>query len=438
MDLAILAVVSSVALAFFLLSGLWIGMALLATALTIFLVGTGAPAGSIMATSIWGSSTSWTLTALPLFIWMGEILFRTRLSEEMFDGLAPWMNRLPGRLVHINVIGCGIFAAACGSSAATMATVGRISLPELDKRGYDPGLSLGSLCCAGTLGIMIPPSIAFILYGVTAEVSIARLFAAGILPGVLMIVLFMGYIAVWALVNKHKMPQADPPVPIIEKIKRARHLIPICMLIVFVIGSIYTGIATPTESAGIGVAGALVLSAVSGTLDRQTFIASVREATRTSSMIGLIVMGSVYLSAAMDFTGMPQWIASYIASFNLSAAGLIAVLTVLFVVLGTFLEGISIIVLASSLLMPSIQRAGIDLIWFGVYMVLIVEMSIVSPPVGLNLFVLQMMSGRSMTFISVAALPFFALMIVTVAILMIFPGLATYLPGLLFRQGAPG
>jgi C4-dicarboxylate transporter, DctM subunit len=437
MDLALLAVFSTVALTFFLVSGLWIGIALIATGYAIFVVGTGAPAGSIMATSIWGSSTSWTLTALPLFIWMGEILFRTKLSEEMFEGLAPWMNRLPGRLLHINVVGCGIFAAACGSSAATMATVGRISLPELEKRGYDPSISLGSLCVAGTLGIMIPPSIAFILYGVTAEVSIARLFAAGVLPGILMIVLFMGYIAIWALVYKHKMPPADPALPFIEKVKRARHLIPICILIAFVIGSIYTGYATPTESAGIGVVGALILSTISGSLTRETFIASVREATRTSCMIGLIVAGSVYLSAAMDFTGMPQWIAGYIASFKLSANGLIAVLTVIFVLLGTFLEGISIIVLAGSLLMPSVQQAGIDLIWFGVYMVLIVEMSIVSPPVGLNLFVLQMMSGRSMAFVSIAALPFFALMILTVVILMIFPSIATYLPDLLFRTGAP-
>ena len=435
MDLAILAIVSSVALTFFLMSGLWIGFALLATGLTIFLVATDAPAGSIMATSIWGASTSWTLTALPLFIWMGEILFRTKLSEEMFEGLAPWMNRLPGRLLHVNVVGCGIFAAACGSSAATMATVGRISLPELARRGYDPSMSLGSLCCAGTLGIMIPPSIAFILYGVTAEVSIARLFAAGIFPGVLLIALFMGYIIIWSLVNRHKMPPADPPLAFVERIKRARHLIPICALIVFVIGSIYTGFATPTESAGIGVSGALILSAVSGSLTRQNFIASVREATRTSAMIGLIVLASVYLSAAMDFTGLPQWLAKYVASYNLSAYGLIAVLTVVFALLGTFLEGISIIVLAGSLLMPSIQQAGIDLIWFGVYMVLLVEMSIVSPPVGLNLFVLQLMSGRSMAFISWAALPFFGLMIVAVVMLVIFPGIATYLPNLLFPSG---
>lgn len=432
MDLAIVTLVALLAMAFLLGSGLWIGLALIGTGLITLWVGTSAPAGAVMATSIWGGSANWTLTALPLFIWMGEILFRTKLAEEMFEGLAPWMSRLPGRLLHVNVVGCGIFAAACGSSAATMATIGRISLPELAKRKYDDRMSIGSLCCAGTLGIMIPPSITFIIYGVSAEVSIARLFAAGILPGILLMVLFMGYIAIWALVHRERMPLADPPLPILERIKRARHLIPVCLLILVVIGSIYTGVATPTESAAIGVAGALILSAMSRTLTWQTFLDSVREATRTSCMIGFIVMGSIYLSAAMDYTGMPNWIAKFIGSFELPAYGLLAALTVLFVVLGSFLEGISIIVLATSLLMPSVQQAGIDLIWFGVFMVLMVEMSMVSPPVGLNLFVMQLMSGRDLAYVSMASLPFFALMIVAVVILVAFPQIATYLPGKLY------
>jgi tripartite ATP-independent transporter DctM subunit len=414
------------------MSGLWIGVALIGASLVTLLVGTSAPAGAIMATSIWGGSASWTLTALPLFIWMGEILYRTRLSEEMFEGLAPWMRALPGRLLHVNVIGCGIFAAACGSSAATMATVGRMSLPELKKRNYDERMAVGSLCSAGTLGIMIPPSIAMILYGVTAEVSIARLFAAGILPGLLLMVLFMGYIVLWAVVNRNRMPPPEPHVRWLDRLRRARLLIPICVLIAFVIGSIYAGIATPTESAGIGVTGALILSAISGTLTWNTFLASVREATRTSCMIALIVAGSIYLSAAMDFTGMPQWIAKQISSLGLPAYGLLAVLTVLFAVLGSFLEGISIIVLASSLLLPTVQAAGIDLVWFGVYLVLLVEMSMVSPPVGVNLFVIQLMSGRDMAYVSWASLPFFVLMIAAVAILVVFPQIATYLPSRLF------
>jgi tripartite ATP-independent transporter DctM subunit len=432
MDIAALALVAVAALAVFLLGGLWIALALIGVGLVTFFVGTNAPAGAIMATTIWGGSASWTLTALPLFIWMGEILFRTRLSEELFKGLSPWLNWLPGRLLHVNVVGSGIFAAACGSSAATMATIGRISLPELAKRGYDSNVSIGSLVGAGTLGIMIPPSITFIVYGVSAEISIARLFAAGIVPGLMLMALFMSYIIGWSLINRHRMPPAEPSMRLPERISRSRHLIPIVLLIVLVIGSIYAGIATPTESAGMGVAGALVLSALSGTLTRANFIASVREAVRTSCMISFIVMGSLFLSASMDFVGLPQWIAKYISSFNLSSYALLAVLTALFAVLGCFLDGISIVVLASSLLLPSVQQSGIDLIWFGVFMVLMVEMSMVTPPVGLNLFVMQLMTGRGLGYVSLAAVPFFVLMIVAVVILVAFPQLATYLPGKLY------
>jgi tripartite ATP-independent transporter DctM subunit len=427
-----LALITLLSLGLLLGSGLWIAIALLGAALVVFFVGTTSPAGTIMATSIWGGSASWTLTALPMFVWMGEILFRTRLSEEMFKGLAPWLNRLPGRLFHVNVIGCGIFAAACGSSAATMATIGRISLPELDKRGYDPTLSMGALTSAGTLGIMIPPSITFIVYGVSAEVSIARLFAAGILPGIVLMLLFMGYIAFWSMLHKDKMPPPEPSIGFMEKLKLSRHLIPVCILIALVIGSIYTGVATPTESAAIGVAGALLLSAISGTLTRANFIESVRESVRTSCMIAFIIMGSMFLSSAVDFTGLPSTIAKFIESYQLSAHGLLLALTILFGIMGCFLDGVSIVVLASSLLLPTVQAAGIDLIWFGVYMVLMVEMSMVTPPVGLNLFIMQMMSGRSLAFVSKAVFPFFLIMVAFVVLLVAVPGMATYLPSVLF------
>ncbi len=413
-------------------SGLWIAVALLGTGLFVFFAGTTSPAGSIMATTIWGSSASWTLTALPVFIWMGEILFRSRLSEEMFRGLAPWLGWLPGRLLHVNVLGCGIFAAACGSSAATMATIGRISLPELQRRGYPAEVSMGALTSAGTLGIMIPPSITFIVYGVSAEVSIAKLFAAGIVPGLVLMLLFMGYLMVWALTHSKQMPPAEPSSKLIEKLKSSRHLIPVVLLIALVIGSIYTGIATPTESAALGVAGALILSAVSGTLSWTTFIESIREAVRTSCMIAFIIMGSMFLSAAVDFTGLPHEIAKFIDSFELSPNGLLLTLTILFAILGCFLDGVSIVVLASSLLLPTVQAAGIDLIWFGVFMVLMVEMSMVTPPVGLNLFIMQMMSGRDLGFVSRAALPFFAIMLVFVVLLVAFPQMATLLPKILF------
>jgi C4-dicarboxylate transporter DctM subunit len=427
-----LVIITLFSLGLLLVSGLWIAIALLGAALVVFFVGTTSPAGTIMATSIWGGSSSWTLTALPMFVWMGEILFRSRLSEEMFKGLAPWLNRLPGRLFHVNVLGCGIFAAACGSSAATMATIGRISLPELEKRGYNAAMSMGALTSAGTLGIMIPPSITFIVYGVSAEVSIARLFAAGIVPGILLMLLFMGYIATWSWMNKDQMPPPEPSLSLVEKIKLSRHLIPVCILIVFVIGSIYTGVATPTESAALGVAGALLLSALAGTLTRANFIESVKESVRTSCMISFIIMGSMFLSSAVDFTGLPQTIAKFIETSQLSPYWLLFSLTIMFGILGCFLDGVSIVVLASSLLLPTVQAAGIDLIWFGVYMVLMVEMSMVTPPVGLNLFVMQMMSGRSLAFVSKAVLPFFLIMVGFVVILVAVPGIATYLPSKLF------
>jgi tripartite ATP-independent transporter DctM subunit len=350
----------------------------------------------------------------------------------MFRGLAPWLGWLPGRLLHVNVLGCGIFAAACGSSAATMATIGRISLPELHRRGYPAEVSMGALTSAGTLGIMIPPSITFIVYGVSAEVSIAKLFAAGIVPGLVLMLLFMGYLMVWALTHSKQMPPAEPSSKLIEQLRSSRHLIPVVLLIALVIGSIYTGIATPTESAALGVAGALILSAVSGTLSWTTFIESIREAVRTSCMIAFIIMGSMFLSAAVDFTGLPHEIAKFIDSFNLSPNGLLLALTILFAILGCFLDGVSIVVLASSLLLPTVQAAGIDLIWFGVFMVLMVEMSMVTPPVGLNLFIMQMMSGRDLGFISRAVLPFFAIMLVFVVLLVAFPQMATLLPKILF------
>jgi tripartite ATP-independent transporter DctM subunit len=335
-------------------------------------------------------------------------------------------------LLHVNVLGCGIFAAACGSSAATMATIGRISLPELQRRGYPASVSMGALTSAGTLGIMIPPSITFIVYGVSAEVSIAKLFAAGIVPGLVLMLLFMGYLMVWALTHSSQMPPAEPGSKFIEKLRSSRHLIPVVLLIALVIGSIYTGIATPTESAALGVAGALILSAVSGTLSWTTFIESIREAVRTSCMIAFIIMGSMFLSAAVDFTGLPHEIAKFIDSFALSPNGLLLTLTILFAILGCFLDGVSIVVLASSLLLPTVQAAGIDLIWFGVFMVLMVEMSMVTPPVGLNLFIMQMMSGRDLGFVSRAALPFFAIMLVFVVLLVAFPQMATLLPRILF------
>jgi C4-dicarboxylate transporter DctM subunit len=409
-------------------SGVWIGLALLGVgwlAMTLF---SARPAGDAMAVTIWSAASSWTLTALPMFLWMGEILFRTRLSEEMFRGLAPWLERLPGRLLHTNVIGCMIFAAVSGSSAATCATIGKISLPELRKRGYPDGISVGTLAGAGTLGLLIPPSIIMIVYGVAAEVSIAKLFFGGVLPGVMLGLLLMGWIVVWGLLHRDAIPPLAERTRLMQKLYASRHLIPVILLIGAVLGSIYTGIATATEAAALGVIGSLILAASQGTLSWQTFRESLLGATRLYCMIALILAGSAFLTLSMGYLGLPRRLAEWIGSLGLSNFWLLFSLMLFYIVLGCFLDGISMVVLTIAVIQPTIVAAGIDLIWFGVFLVVVVEMAQITPPVGFNLFVLQGMTGREITWIAWQTMPAFVLMVVAVGLLYLFPALVTWLP----------
>lgn len=399
-------------------SGAWIGMSLLGVALVAMEFFTNRPVGDSMVLTIWGSTSSWTLTALPLFLWMGEILFRSKLSEDMFKGLAPWLNRLPGRLLHVNVIGCTIFAAVSGSSAATCATIGKITLPELKKRGYPEDISIGTLAGAGTLGLLIPPSIIMIVYGVAANVSIAKLFIAGVIPGLLLGVLFMGYIVVWSLMNPGKIPAADAGMSFMQKIKASRHLIPVVSLIALVLGSIYSGIATATEAAALGVGGSLLLAKIEGSLNWERFKDGLVSACRVYCMIGLILAGAAFLTLSMGFIGLPRHLAEFIGSLHLSPFGLIVLLTCFFIVLGCFLDGISMVVLTMAVLLPTVQAAGLDLIWFGIFIVLVVEMAQITPPVGFNLFVIQGLTRKDIGYIAKTALPLF--------VLMMFAALSTY------------
>ncbi len=386
------------------------------------------PAGDAMAVTVWGSASSWTLTALPLFVWMGEILFRTRLSEDMFKGLAPWLERIPGRLLHTNIIGCTIFAAVSGSSAATCATIGKMTLPELTRRGYPEDITIGTLAGAGTLGLLIPPSIIMIVYGVTANVSIAKLFIAGVIPGILLAALFSGYIVVWALLNPDRIPAASGKTTLAQKLHASRHLIPIVLLIAAVLGSIYVGLATATEAAAFGVVGSLILSAAQGSLDRRTFRDSLLGATRLYCMIALILAGAAFLTLAMGYIGLPRDLAEWIATLKLSPFALIVTLALFYIVLGCFLDGISMVVLTMGVILPTVQKAGIDLLWFGIFIVLVVEMAQITPPVGFNLFVLQGMTRRQITWIARQALPMFVLMCVAVLAIWFVPGLVTLLP----------
>ena len=410
-------------------SGVWIGLTLTGVAWIGMQLFSARPAGDAMAVTIWGSASSWTLTALPLFVWMGEILFRTRLSESMFRGLAPWVTWLPGRLLHTNVIGCAIFAAVSGSSAATCATIGKMSLPELGKRGYPEGITIGSLAGAGTLGLLIPPSIIMIVYGVAADVSIAKLFIAGVLPGILLAALFSGYLMAWALMNPGKVPRPDRVMSLGERLHESRHLIPVVILIAAVLGSIYTGVATATEAAAVGVVGSLLLSLVQGSLNWQTFRDSLMGATRLYCMIALILAGAAFLTLSMGYIGLPRHLAEYIGGLGLSPFVLVVALALFFIVLGCFMDGISIVVLTMGVLLPTVQAAGIDLIWFGIFVVVVVEMAQITPPVGFNLFVLQGMTGKDIAYIARVTMPFFFLMCAMVLLLWFFPQIATWMPG---------
>src|SRR6187549_3328549 len=420
-------------LALLLGAGVWIGVALMATGWAGMQFAGGAiPAGSVLATTVWGNSASWSLAALPLFIWMGEILFRTRLSEEMFRGFSPWLNWLPGRLMHVNVLACGVFGSVSGSSAATCATVAKIALPELKKRGYDEKLALGSLAGAGTLGILIPPSITMVVYAVQANVSIIQIFLAGFLPGLLVMVLYSGYIAIWSLMHPDRSPPADPPMPFREKLRESAKLGPLMALIVFVFLALLMGWATATECAAWGVLGSLGIAWWQGSLSRESFWASVMGATRVNCMILLILAGASYMGTSMAYTGIPLALATWVNSLQLSPYALIAALTVMYIVLGTALDGISMIVLTTAIVIPMVKQAGFDLIWFGIFLVLVVEMAEVSPPVGFNLFVLQTMSGKDSNTVAKAALPFFFLLVLAVAIITVFPDIVMVLPRMAF------
>ena len=413
--------------------GVWIAIALMATGYVgMQFIGGGIPSGPVLATTIWGNSNSWTLAALPLFIWMGEILFRTRLSEEMFRGLAPWLNRIPGRLMHVNVLACGIFGSVSGSSAATCATVAKIALPELKKRGYDEMVSLGSLAGAGTLGILIPPSITMVVYAVAANVSIIQIFLAGFLPGFLVMALYSGYIAGWSLAHPDKTPPPEPVMTFREKLRESRQLIPLTLLIVLVFLSLLLGWATATECAAWGVMGSLAIAWWHNALTWESFWASVMGTVRVNCMIMLILAGASYMSTSMAYTGIPATLATWVDSFHLSPYALIAALTVMYIVLGTALDGISMIVLTTAIVVPMIKQAGFDLVWFGIFVVLVVEMAEVSPPVGFNLFVLQTMSGKDSNTGARAALPCFFLLGVAGALITVLPDIVMVLPRLAF------
>jgi tripartite ATP-independent transporter DctM subunit len=414
--------------------GVWIAMTLAICGWVGQAFFTTSSPGNNLFSSFWESNASWELAALPLFIWMGEILFRSKLSDDMFEGLRPWLNRVPGRLMHTTILGCGIFGSVSGSSAATCATISKVALPELLKRGYSEKVALGALATAGTLGILIPPSITMVVYAVAADASIIRIFLAGFIPGLLLMALFSGYIVLWSLRNPQLVPAADAPCSFVEKLRRSGSLIPCAALIIFIVWVLVAGYATATECAAYGVVGSLVLAAWSKSLTWQTFGEGLMAATRTSCMIMFILAGAAFLTKTMAFTGIPRELAEWVNAMHLSPYVLIAALTLIYLVLGTALDGISMIVLTSAVVLPMIQKAGFDLIWFGIFIVLLVEIAEVTPPVGFNLFVLQNMTGKDSNTIARAAIPFFGCLVICILLITVFPEIVTVLPDMVMGK----
>ena len=415
--------------------GVWIFAAMVlvsVTALTVVLDFDLMRIGATLKATMWRSSSTWELAAIPLFIAMGEVIFRTDISQRLFNGLAPWVNFLPGRLLHVNIGGCTLFAAVSGSSAATTATVGKITTTALIARGYNTRLSIGSLAGAGSLGIMIPPSIPLIVYGILSEVSIARLFAAGVMPGLLVAALFSGYIALVCVIRPDLMPRRVERYSWHDRLVGLWNLAPVALLVVIVLGGIYTGVATPSEAAALGFGATLALATLMGQFTWKLFVDFLMGAVETTTMIITILVSAAFMSSAVSLLHVPQEVARAIGALNLSTVELMVTISLFYIVLGCFLDGTSMIVMSLPVALPLVVQRGIDPVWFGVFLVLHIELAMITPPVGFNLFVLQGMTGRSLGYIARASFPFFWLMLLAVVIISVFPQIALWLPGILF------
>ena len=412
-------------------SSMWIGFALLGTGLLSLEWFRDVPIQRILAQDVWSRLNADELVTLPLFVLMGDILFFSKLSESLFRGIAPWVQRLPGGLLHVNVIGCTIFAAVSGSSAATTATVGRMTLRELLKRGYDKDMAMGSLAGAGTIGLMIPPSIPMIVYGVLADVSILDLFIAGVVPGLIIAVMFIG----WIMLQTWWRPSVQPADPEVytwaQKMESLKDLLPVSLLILSVIGSMYSGLASVTEAAAVGVAGALAISVAQGLMSWRNLGRALLSTVRTCSMIGLILLGALFLAKVMTMLGIPGETGQWVKSLELSPYMLIFTLLVVYLILGTALDGLSAMVMTLPVVFPLVLASGFDPVWFGIFLIITIELSNVSPPVGFNLFIIQQMTGESQTRVAKSSLPYCSLMLVLIVVMTVWPGLITWLPQLL-------
>ncbi|MCK5517437.1 MAG: TRAP transporter large permease subunit [Desulfobulbaceae bacterium] len=418
----------------FLLSSTWIALSLLGTAGLSLELFTNLPVGKIWAQALWNSLNNWALAALPMFIFLGEIIMRTKMSELLFEGLKPWVQFIPGRLLHINVVGSAIFAAVSGSSPATVATIGKITLNKLHEEGYDKTLSYGSLAGAGTLGLLIPPSIVLIIYGVLGEVSIGRLFIAGVIPGLLLAVFFSGYVALRVIINPSLAPTHQENYTWKHRLLSLWKLFPVMFLILFILGSIYTGLATPSEAAALGVLSSMVIAGFLGDLTLKNLVAAMKGTINTSAMICFIIVGASFLSVVMGYLHLPATIANYIGSLGLSPYILILLFTFFYIILGFFLDGISMIVMTLPITLPLAVLSGFDPVWFGIFLVLVIEAGQITPPVGFNLFVLQGLTQEPLEKIVMAAIPFFLIILFTIILIVTFPAIILFLPDLMIQS----
>ena len=435
MEALVATVVVVLLLVLYLGLGTWIFAGLMLVSMTGLILILDMPLsqlGAIMKGNMWRRASTWELASIPLFVWMGEMIFRTNISARMFRGLAPWVDRIPGRLLHTNILGCTLFAAVSGSSTATTATIGKITTVSLIERGYDERLAIGSIAGAGTLGLMIPPSIVMIVYGLLAEQSIARLFAAGLFPGLLVAALYSGYTFIRCVFEPERAPKEDRDYTWRDRLRGILDLAPILVLIPVVLGGIYTGLATPSEAAALGVAGTLIITTTLGQMSWRVFADSLMGTVRITTMVITIVVAATFMSTAMGYLHVPQGLGRAIALLNLGPDGLILLLFFFYLVLGLFLEGISIIVMSLPIALPLVLANGIDPVWFGVFLVITVELAQITPPVGLNLYVLQGMTGKSIGSIALSALPFFLLLCLAAVIITIFPQIVLWLPDVLY------
>ncbi|MCF7934746.1 MAG: TRAP transporter large permease subunit [Synergistales bacterium] len=425
-------------LVLFLGSSVWIGISLFFVGLGGLFLFMSIPDHviiNIMGNVMWNNTSGSTMLALPLFIFMGEILFRSEISGNLFKGLSPWMDAIPGRLIHVNIFASALFAAVSGSSAATTATVGKITLPELSKRNYSRGLCLGSLAGSGTLGFLIPPSMMMLVYGIMADVSIGKLFVGGLIPGLMIAFLFSGYVMARSLMHPEFAPAGTTAPTWGQRIRSLPLLAPVVILVGFVLGSIYAGWATPTEAAAVGVLGSLFFAALSRSLTFDVFRQALMGAVKTSCMIMWIVCGAAFLSVSVGYLGLPRALTEYIGSLNLSPYLLIVILSVMYLFMGCLLDGFSMIVMSLPIALPLVNLAGFDPLWFGIYLVIMIQLAQITPPVGFNLFVINGLVDESIGKIAISALPFFIMLLVITVVLTLFPGIVLYLPSLMVGGG---